>query len=645
MIKKGALFFYLVVITSTVFAQNIDSLIVELNKANSDSLQAALLYSIGSLQSENDSAIHYFNQALLYERRLKNELQIANIYYYIGLKKFGKDQLDSAVYYWKIASDGFINSYTDDNIERVDDLLANCYYSIGLGYYYSRNYSNSISNVQSSLKLRLSHSDTSSIISCYNILGIIHLGQEEYNEAEQYLDKGLQLAIQKNDTSSMVNMYVNLASIYVETKKYNKALDYSQKAYQLNGGEANSGNAPTKINIGYIYMHLNQLDTARIILKEGVEIFAKSDDVRGKITSLNLLGDLYVKTKEWNNLLDVSLRCKVLYDSYDDVQEQKNTAYNLSVAYDSLGNEHLAYKNFKLYSAYKDSLFNKEKAKEIDRLEAKYEFEKKEKDIAVLTEENLLKEIELAEDKKIRLIILAVVGFFTLVFAILFLVYKRKQEQRQHKLALKKMEIEQRMLRSQMNPHFIFNALNSIQSYISANNSYQAEVFLSKFSLLVRNILENSTQEFIDLDKEIETLTLYLELEKLRFEGKFTYEIKMELSDSSVKVPPMLVQPFVENAIIHGMKGKTEGGTIGIFFKDVEDEVILCEVVDNGVGRTSERSENNGHKSLSTTLTNDRIKFFNQEKEGHFNITIIDLQDEEGKPQGTKVELLIPVSF
>ncbi len=645
MIKKGALFFYLVVITSTVFAQKIDSLVVALDKANSDSLRAALLYSIGSLQSDNDSAIHYFNQALPYERRLKNVLQIANINYAIGLKKFRKNQLDSAIYYWEIAVNGFANSYTDKNIEEVDGLLANCHYSIGLGYYYSRNYSKSVNNIQSSLKLRLKYDDANSIIGCYNILGIIHLAQEEYEEAEQYLDKGLYLAIEKSDTSSMVRMYVNLASIYLETKKYNKALDYSQKAYELNGGASNSANAPTKMNIGYIYMHLNQLDTARIILREGVEIFAKSDDVRGKITSLNLLGDLYVRTEEWNNLIDVSNRCMLLYDSYNDVQEQKTTAYNLSKAYDNLGNEHLAYKNFKLYTAYKDSLFNQEKAKEIDRLEAKYKFEKKEKDIAVLTEENLLKEIELAEDKKIRLIILVVVGFFTLVFALLFLVYKRKQEQRQHKLALKKMEIEQRMLRSQMNPHFIFNALNSIQSYISTNNSYQAEVFLSKFSLLVRNILENSTQEFIDLDKEIETLTLYLELEKLRFEGKFTYEIQMELSDSSVKVPPMLVQPFVENAIIHGMKGKAEGGKIDIFFKGAEDEVILCEVVDNGVGRASDRSSKSSHKSLSTTLTNDRIRFFNQEKGGRFNITIIDLQDEEGKPQGTKVELLIPVSF
>ncbi len=644
-IKNPVFFFCLLAVSSVTFSQNIDSLKLEFNNALTDSLKGSLLYTIGSAHSDNDSAISYFNKALVYEVSLKNEFQVASITYAIGLKKYKQNQLDSAIHYWEIAANNFANSYTDDNVKELDDLLANCYYSIGLGYYYSRNYSKSVSSIQSSLKLRLTYDDANSIIRCYNILGIIHLGQEEYDEAEEYLNKGLNLAIEKGDTSSMVNMYVNLASIYVETKRYTKALGYSQMAYELNGGVSNSANTPTKINIGYIYMHLNQLDTARIILREGVKVFAKSGDVRGKITSLNLLGDLYVKTEEWNNLIDVSTRCMVLYDSYNDVQEQKNTAYNLSVAYDNLGNEHLAYKNFKLYTAYKDSLFNQEKAKEIDRLEARYEFEKKEKDIAVLTEENLLKEIELAEDRKIRLIIFGVVGFFTFVFAILFLLYKRNQEQKRHKLALKKMEIEQRMLRSQMNPHFIFNALNSIQSYISTNSSYQAEVFLSKFSLLVRNILENSTQEFIELDKEIETLTLYLELEKLRFEGKFTYHIQVELSDSSIKVPPMLVQPFVENAIIHGMKGKATGGKIDIFFKDAEDEMIRCEVVDNGVGRLSNTNKTSGHKSLSTTLTNDRIQFFNQGKGAHFKISIIDLQDEEGKPQGTKVELLIPVTF
>ncbi len=626
-------------------AQEIDSLEQAFGSAKTDSVRASILYKIGILHSDNDSAISSFVKARAYEVKLANTLQIANINYAIGLKKFKQNQLDSAIYFWEEAAAKFGDSYTSSNVKKVDGLLANCLYSIGLGYYYARNYSQSVESIQSSLKLRLQYADANSIIGCYNILGIIHLAQEEYTEAEQYLDQGLSLAIDETDTNAMVNMYANLASIYVETKRYNRALEYSQQAYRLNGGVNNRANASTKMNIGYIYMHLNKLDTARVILKEGVELFANSDDLRSRITSLNLLGDLYARTKEWKNLLEVSNACMTLYEEYDDIQEQKTTAYNLSIAYENLNNEHLAYKNYKLYASFKDSLFTQEKAKEVDRLEAKYEFEKKEKDIAVLTEANLLKEIELAEDKKLRLILIGVFGFFVFAFIIVFILYRKKQEQKRHKLALKKMEIEQRMLRSQMNPHFIFNALNSIQSYISTNSTYQAEVFLSKFSLLVRNILENSTQEHIDLEKEIETLTLYLELEKLRFEGKFTYQLHIEIADHSVKVPPMLVQPFIENAIIHGMKGKSSGGKIDIYFKETEDEVMLCKVIDNGVGRGAKLKKSTSHKSLSTALTNDRIRFFNQERGEIFKISIIDLKDDEGNAKGTKVELLIPLIF
>ncbi len=645
MLKKLLLIFCLLAAATFSFAQKNDSLLNVLKSTESDSLKAVILYQIGVNYANNDSAIIYLNRALSIEISLKNKLNIAHIQYAIGLKKYNLNQLDSAIVYWQKAANSFEKSYSTTNKQIVDELLANCYYSIGLGYYYTRVYSKSIISIQSSLKLRLIYGEYKHIIACYNILGIIHLAEDELEKAENFLDNGLKLAIENQDTSSMITMYVNLASIYVEFEKFTKALEYSQQAYVLNGGVLNPQNASTKMNIGHIYMQLNRLDTARLILEEGAKVFSNSEDLRSKIISLNLLGDLYVKTKEWSNLLMVSNKCMKLYEQYPDVQEQKSTALNLSLAYENLGNENKAYQNYKLYTVLKDSLFNTEKSKEIDRLEAAYQFEKTEKEMAVLLEENLLKEIEISEEKRSKTILLVTASFILLLAAIFFLIYKRNQDKKRHNLAFKKLEIEQRMLRSQMNPHFIFNALNSIQSYISTNSTYEAEVFLSKFSLLVRNILENSTTEFIDLDVEIETLTLYLELEKLRFNDKFDYTIDVNLSDAAIEIPPMLIQPFVENAIIHGMKGKPNQGQINIIFSDAKEDMLLCQVIDNGVGRSLTKNKSTNHQSLSTSLTNDRIQFFNTERGGNFEVNIIDLQDKKGIATGTKVELLIPFNY
>lgn len=640
-VSKWILLFCLLAGVSFSNAQNLDSLLTVLEEVEDDSLEASVLYTIGLSHSDIDSGVYFFKQALPIEEKLRNNLNIGKINSAIGLKKFRQNDLDSAVFYWDQSTISFANSYDSNEESIVDDLMSNAHYNIGLGHYYSNNLSNSIVAIRASLKIRLKYDESEPIISCYNILGIIHLAQEEYDEAETYLDSGLDMAIEDNDTSSAIRMYTNLASVYLRKDRFVKALDYTQKAYHLRGGMANEENADIKMNIGSIYRSMGKLDTARIILREGVEIFSGSDDLRNRIMSLNMLADLYVSTEEWKELLEVSKECMLLYEDYDDLREQEVTAYNLSVAYENLGNENLAHENFKLHTALKDSLFTQEKSKEIDRLEAKYQFEKNENEIASLTEENLLKEIQIAEDKKAKLVFLIFIGFFILFTVIFLLIYKRKQDRKRHVLALKKMEIEQRMIRSQMNPHFIFNALNSIQSYISTNSTYEAEVFLSKFSMLIRNILENSMNEFIDLDDEIETLTLYLELEKIRFNDKFEYTIEVKLPDPSIQIPPMLVQPFVENALVHGIKGKASNGQISICFSEAENETTLCEIVDNGVGRDPTNSRNN-HQSLSTSLTSDRIQFFNKEQRGNYDINIIDLKNADGTAAGTKVELLIP---
>jgi LytS/YehU family sensor histidine kinase len=202
-------------------------------------------------------------------------------------------------------------------------------------------------------------------------------------------------------------------------------------------------------------------------------------------------------------------------------------------------------------------------------------------------------------------------------------------------------------LRSQMNPHFIFNALNSVQQYILQGNITEANRYLSKFSKLQRQVLNQSDQNFIPLDKELEVLNLYLELEQLRFENGFTYniEVNKNVDTDEIKIPPMIVQPFVENAIWHGLMPKQDNRKLVICFEMSGDEMLLCTVTDNGIGREAAARLKNGnqseHKSRGLTLVYDRLNILSQQYGKAFKAEVKDLMDSEGLPAGTEVKLFI----
>ncbi|HYG40110.1 MAG TPA: histidine kinase, partial [Cytophagales bacterium] len=179
------------------------------------------------------------------------------------------------------------------------------------------------------------------------------------------------------------------------------------------------------------------------------------------------------------------------------------------------------------------------------------------------------------------------------------------------------LELEQKLLRSQMNPHFIFNSLTSIQNYIYKEKPELAASYLGKFAKLMRLILENSRQEYIPFSKEIETLQLYLELQKVRFADKFDFQIVIDplIDQDEVSIPPMFAQPFIENSLEHGIVHKSEQGQIKISFS-LQDDYILFEVEDNGIGRAKAAQINKalktGHHSYATTITEERLALIHE---------------------------------
>lgn len=237
--------------------------------------------------------------------------------------------------------------------------------------------------------------------------------------------------------------------------------------------------------------------------------------------------------------------------------------------------------------------------------------------------------------------ILAAIGIAAITF---YLVRIRIRNIRRAAEVKQKMaEMEMMALRAQMNPHFIFNCINSIDALIQSNDKYHATVYLNKFAKLIRNILDSSKQNTVPLTKDIETLQLYIDLEQFRNENKFTVEIKTDeaLLQDDYKVPPLIVQPYVENAILHGLRNRQDDN--GKLFISIhkKDELIQYNIIDNGPGRNGAISiHQKEKKSYGMQMSSDRIKLFNRQEEASVKITDL---TENGAASGTKVEVSIKI--
>ena len=230
-----------------------------------------------------------------------------------------------------------------------------------------------------------------------------------------------------------------------------------------------------------------------------------------------------------------------------------------------------------------------------------------------------------------------------LVTILIFRYFFRRGEKRRLQ-ALRMVEMESRALRAQMNPHFIFNAMNAVQRYISDSDSYTAGHYLAKFSRLVRINLDHSRNSTVLLEDELDALNLYLDFERTRFEDKITFSLEVDeaLSKDFSEVPPMLVQPLIENAVIHGLGPKEEGGHVDIRFIRHSDNIIKVTVEDNGVGRSNASPRDDEHQSHGLKITEERLHALLGKRYAEEWLVYEDLTDEKGEATGTRVSLLIP---
>lgn len=209
-------------------------------------------------------------------------------------------------------------------------------------------------------------------------------------------------------------------------------------------------------------------------------------------------------------------------------------------------------------------------------------------------------------------------------------------------------EAEMQALRAQMNPHFIFNCLNSINRYIIKSDQTTASLYLTRFAKLIRLILDNSNSHSISLSNDLEALKLYIDMESIRFDKRFDFSISVNenVQPDHVHVPPLLIQPYVENAIWHGLLNKGDGGKLDIRISRIKADLLMCTIEDNGIGREASRAlqgKTVSRQSLGMKVTKKRLDILNHRSGGNASVKIDDLYDESGAPAGTRIILQIPI--
>lgn len=523
--------------------------------------------------------------------------------------------------------------------KKIGNILSN----IGVTYFYIADYPKALSYYFKALKIaedtKNKHGETSATMN----IGMVYKKLQQYNKALLYYEKSLKLNRISGDQINTSNALANIATIFDEQGLHQKALDFYNQALTISRKiKYRRGEASHLTDIGIVYHNLKNYGLAINYFHDALKIFETSPDLNAMAVVYNQLANIIInapdtilinaKIPKPNRYLEAEkfaqLALKVSQES--ELLEREMTAREtLSLIYEKQNNFKLALAAYKNYTLLKDSIYTDDKKSEIAQKEIQYEADKKH---AVASE-------EIKNQKTLRNYSIAGSIILLLVAISIFIFYKKHRDaiQKQNELLYKAKvaDTDMRILRLQMNPHFIFNSLNSISDYISKNDIKNADYYLSKFAKLMRGILENSEEKEIPLADELKMLELYMQLEGSRLNNKFTYEIKIsdDVNPEITMIPPLILQPFVENSIWHGLADKNSDGKITI--EVTRDNTLLnCIVEDNGVGRKATKP--NSGKSYGMKITKDRIELLNKLKSTNASINLVDLE------KGTRIEVKLP---
>lgn len=529
--------------------------------------------------------------------------------------------------------------------------------SIGVIHLFLSNYPKALDCYFKALRLYEKMEDTLDIGIAYTNIGLVYFHASELKKSLQYQNASLKIFRGLGDEYNTQNTLANIGNVYSDSGRLEKALDFYHQAFEINKKLDNrSGIASCLMNMGSAYYNANDFINANHYLQKALNLYRQLGNNYGAGQSIDYLVNIYLSA---DNLLlkrlkiPSSLRLPLAMQLQQEGLKMGLASGNLEIQRDGWENiseiytrEHRfdkALEAYKTHITLRDSIFNDEKRAEITRLTMQYEFDKKEAaSKAKRDKEKALAIATISRQKLIKNEIIGGASIFLIVGFIGFIFYKKNRDtdekKKEAELRAEVADTEMKALRAQMNPHFIFNSLNSVSDFINKHETETADYYLTKFAALMRMILENSEQREIPLADDLKALEIYMQLEALRMDNKFTYQIDIgdNVDLENTLVPPLLLQPFVENSIWHGIAGKTGTGKILIEIKK-EEEMISCVVEDNGVGINGKHVKKNTQKSLGMKITSSRIDLLNKIRKANATVKLSDIAE------GMRVELKLPL--
>jgi tetratricopeptide (TPR) repeat protein len=541
---------------------------------------------------------------------------------------------------------------------------------------------------QANQKLKPTYSNTQDYRESLRGLGNTSLKLNRYTEALQYFQEAL--ALKSNNTEKMERR-LDISEVYYQMGRYDEALSVLEERRKISFSLNETLTSRIQNQKAKIYARTNKVEAAQglyqnsassgFMNKEKLSPKIMKEDIASNIKTKEAISDVLVQQQRYDDEIDLrnqSIEYNTQADNFAEVskdkvelskalvakgettsaikeleeaaliadtinnpQDQAKAFLSLADLYEKKGRSDRAINAYKKYSSAVDRM---EKQNQ-HRLIEKSDLIKKQKDIEELSkyitigqrDETIAKETVFRQ----QLIIYGLLCIILIIAVTSYFIYKNAQAS---KLANQLLALKS--LRSQMNPHFIFNALNSVNHFIAQQDERTANKFLAEFSQLMRLVLENSQEDFISLSKEQEILTLYLKLEHYRFRDKFEYEIIMDeaINTESVMLPPMLIQPYIENAVWHGLRYKDIVGHLTLSFKQEQGQ-LRVSIIDDGIGRkkSAELKTVNQKKHHSTGLKNiqERLLILNKVYKTNYTIDI----EDGGDGTGTHVTLILPITM
>ena len=558
-------------------------------------------------------------------------LYIARAEFFLTLRDFNRSSKELEAFHEKIGKKADLLTFCEYN-----NVAGN--YSLQAGFF-----DISIENFQNNVDLAIKNHLKGVLPKSYGGLVNVYSTIDNQIEVKNNLEHMLETSLAENDFTNTYLAYLrkghllrNVEQAYLESESsYQKALEYAQK---LN----DTSKIIVSINsIAWNYYTLNKLDTSLVWFKSMLEYATLIHNFTHMSNACGNLGTIYRDKKAFPKAFE-------FYQKGIEYALKDRSWFNLSWIYDEISKLYETNKDFEkayhyqiLFKLYSDSLNNNSLNQGLADARVRYEVQAKENELQLLS----------LKFKNQRLFFYGFAGFLilTLVIGVLLIrQWRLNSKRRISEMNQKISEITQANLRQQMNPHFIFNTLNSIQYYMYQNDKLSTNNYLTKFSSLMRKILENSQHTAVPLIDELNAVELYLELESIRFKNKFDYDIKLdeEIDTLMNKIPTMLIQPYVENAICHGLMHREDKGFLSIEIK-LKPDHLSCIIIDNGIGREAameiSKMKENNHSPLGTKITESRIDLINILYGSSLKTIYSDLKNDEGIAIGTKVEIQIPI--